>query len=105
MISDEAHDAPNAVPFKRYINQTYLPENAVINPDTTVVWFSSDAAHDHVIYVYDQNNASLFKSRHFVFNTTTKPLILNKTGTYKFSHPVNALSKEVGIMDLQSQEQ
>lgn len=96
-IPDEAHHAPNAVPPKRYINQTYLPQNAVVTPGTTVVWFSSDAGHDHVINVNDQNNASLFKSNSFVFNTPTKPIVFNKTGTYTFSDPVNALSKEVGV--------
>jgi len=96
-IPDEAHHAPNAVPPKRYINQTYLPQNAVVTPGTTVVWFSSDAGHDHVINVNDQNNASLFKSNSFVFNTPTKPVVFNKTGTYTFSDPVNALSKEVGV--------
>ena len=96
-IPDEAHHAPNAEPLKRYINQTFLPQNAVINPGTTVVWFSSDAGHDHVINVNDQNNATIFKSGTFTFNTATKPIKFNNTRTYAYSDPVNALSKEAGV--------
>lgn len=96
-IPDEAHHAPNAVPPKRYINQTFLPQNAVINLGTTIVWFSSDADHNHIININDHNNASIFKSGPFVFNTATKPVKFNKTGTHTFSDPVNALSKEAGV--------
>jgi hypothetical protein len=96
-IPDEAHHAPNAVPPKRFINQTYLPQNSVVNSGTTVVWFSSDVAHNHVIDLNDYNNASIFKSGVFVFNTATKPVKFNNTGTYTFSDPVNALTKEAGV--------
>jgi hypothetical protein len=47
LVPDEAHHSPKALPAKRFINQTYLPENAVVSPGTTIVWFSGDNAHDH----------------------------------------------------------
>jgi len=47
-IRDEAHHTPKQLPAKRFINQTYLPQNAVVNPGITVVWFSTDLPFFHL---------------------------------------------------------
>ena len=39
LVPDEAHHSPTASPAKRFINQTYLPENAIISRGTNLVWF------------------------------------------------------------------
>jgi plastocyanin len=96
-IPDEAHHIPNQIPAKRFINQTYLPQTAVVNPGTTVVWFSADVNHNHEINLNDQNNASIFKSGNYIFNTSTKPIRFNNTGTFSYSDPVNGLSTEAGV--------
>jgi hypothetical protein len=51
LIPDEAHHSPNEVPSKRYLNQTYLPENAVVSSGTTLVWFSGDKGHERDKFV------------------------------------------------------
>jgi plastocyanin len=33
----------------RVINQPYIPENAIVNVDTTVTWLNADAGHRHSI--------------------------------------------------------
>jgi hypothetical protein len=89
--------SPTALPA-RFINQTYLPENAVVSPGTTIVWFSGDNAHDHFINLNNaRNNASIFSSGAFAFNAVTKPVKLNNTGDFMYSDHENAKSKEVGI--------
>ncbi|HJT47445.1 MAG TPA: hypothetical protein VJ729_04625 [Nitrososphaeraceae archaeon] len=98
LIPDEAHHSPDQVPAKRYINQTYLPQNAIVSPGTTIVWFSGDKNHDHFINLYDsKNNASMFKSDAFPYNAATKPIKLNNTGTFIYSDSENAKSKETGV--------
>jgi hypothetical protein len=98
LVPDEAHHSPKALPAKRFINQTYLPQNAVVSPGTTIVWFSGDNAHDHFINLNDaKNNASIFTSGAFPFNTATKPVKLNNTGDFIYSDPENAKSREVGV--------
>jgi len=98
LVPDEAHHSPTALPAKRFINQTYLPENAIVSPGTTLVWFSGDKNHDHFINLINaKNNASIFSSGAFAFNTATKPVKLNNTGDYIYSDPENAKSKEVGV--------
>jgi hypothetical protein len=98
LVPDEAHHSPTASPAKRFINQTYLPENAIVSPGTTLVWFSDDKNHDHFINLINaKNNASIFSSGAFAFNTATKPVKLNNTGDYIYSDPENAKSKEVGV--------
>ena len=98
LVPDEAHHSPTALPAKRFINQTYLPENAIVSTGTTLVWFSGDKNHDHFINLNDaKSNASIFSSGAFAFNTATKPVKLNNTGDYIYSDPENAKSKEVGV--------
>ncbi|HYZ50798.1 MAG TPA: hypothetical protein VE593_07915 [Nitrososphaeraceae archaeon] len=98
LVPDEAHHSPKALPAKRFINQTYLPQNAVVSPGTTIVWFSGDNAHDHFINLNDaKNNALIFSSGAFAFNTATKPVKLNNTGDFIYSDPENAKSREVGV--------
>src|SRR5918912_3499742 len=98
LVPDEAHHSPTALPAKRFINQTYLPENAIVSPGTTLVWFSGDKNHDHFINLINaKNNVSIFSSGAFAFNTATKPVKLNNTGDYIYSDSENAKSKEVGV--------
>jgi hypothetical protein len=98
LIPDEAHHSPSEVPSKRYLNQTYLPENAVVSSGTTLVWFSGDKGHEHVINLYDtKSNTTIFTSGTLPFNAATKPVKLNNTGDFIYSDPENAKSREAGV--------
>jgi hypothetical protein len=67
------------------INQPYLPQNAIVNTGTTVIRFSADVDHRHTITLNDKNSGNnVFTSPHFKFNTSTKPLIFNKTGSFEY---------------------
>jgi plastocyanin len=37
------------------INQTYIPDNVVVNPGNTMMWFSNDVGHSHNITLTDKN--------------------------------------------------
>jgi hypothetical protein len=52
LLPNEDHEPPNYQHFHlrkdlRIINQTYVPDNVVVNPGTTALWFSNDVGHMH----------------------------------------------------------
>jgi plastocyanin len=90
VLPNEDHEPPNYQHFHlrkdlRIINQTYVPDNVVVNPGTTAVWFSNDVGHVHKITLVDKNsNATIYDSGPFKNFQATKPVKLNNTGTFAF---------------------
>ena len=69
----------------RIINQTYVPDNVVVNPGTTISWFSNDPGHIHKITIVKKNsNATIYDSGPFTKFQATKPVKLNYTGDFTF---------------------
>ena len=89
LIPNEAHEYPNATPKElRIVNQPYLPDHAVVNVGTTVAWFNGDAGHRHSITLVDNNTKnSIYTSGLFNNSTASKPITLNKAGTFAYSGP------------------
>jgi len=87
-IPNEAHEPlgqqKNQLPLA---NQPYIPENAVVNVGTTVTWFNGDVDHDHSVTIVDSQNSSapaIYESGNFVYNTASKPVTFNSTGTFNY---------------------
>ena len=93
LIPNEGHESlnqpKNQLPL---INQPYVPQNVMIYKSTGILWLNADVGHRHKISLND-SNSKIFESGIFGYNTTSKPLTLNKTGAYQYweSH----VSKEV----------
>jgi plastocyanin len=86
LIPNEAHESTNQPKDQLPLaNQPYLPQHAVINPGTTVTWFSGDVDHDHKITLSGVGlpNAG-FESGDFAYNTASRPITFNDTGTFNF---------------------
>jgi hypothetical protein len=88
-IPDEGHHSPTEQPPKRFINQTFLPENAVVNVGTNVIWFSAEENYDHVLNLNNngQNNAAIYRGGNFIFNTPSQAIKFNTTGNFNYSDP------------------
>jgi plastocyanin len=90
LLPNEDHEPPNYQHFKlrkdlRIINQTYVPDSVVVNPGTTVIWFSNDVGHLHKITLVDKSsNATVYDSGPFKNFEATKPVKLNSTGDFTF---------------------
>jgi hypothetical protein len=90
LLPNEDHEPPNYKHFNlrkdlRIINQTYLPDNVMVNPGTTITWFSNDVGHVHRITLVDKSsNATVYDSGPFKNFETTKPVKLNSTGDFAF---------------------
>jgi plastocyanin len=90
LLPNENHEPPNYQQYQlrkdlRVINQTYVPDNVVANPGTTIAWFSNDVGHLHKITLVDKNsNSTVYDSGPFKNFNATKPVQLNNTGAFTF---------------------
>jgi len=104
-IPDEAHHGDPAKyggKESRFIDQPFLPQNAVINKGTNVVWFSADVNHDHNLKVNENSSSSgdapfSFDSGTYTYTQNTKPIKFNNTGILGYSDP-NADSESKGFV-------
>jgi plastocyanin len=85
LIPNEAHESTNQ-PKNQYpfINQPYLPQNAVVNVGTAVTWFNGDVDHDHKITLFGNSNTAELESGDFAFNVVSKPVAFNEMGTFNY---------------------
>jgi plastocyanin len=88
LIPNEAHEDTRQIKETRLLNQTYVPENTVVNVGTTVTWLNADAGHRHSITLVNNNSKSIvYNSGRFNNSTASKPITLNSTGTFTYSGP------------------
>lgn len=104
-IPDEAHHGDPAKygdKESRFIDQPFLPQNAVINKGTNVIWFSADVNHDHNLKINENGSTSgtapfSFDSGTYTYTQNTKPIKFNNTGNFAYSDP-NADSESKGFV-------
>ena len=89
LIPNEGHESQNPGDIssdQRLINQPYIPQQATVSPGTMVMWFNGDVDHDHKITLtngVNQENA-IFDSGTFAYDESSKPIVLNDTGTFSY---------------------
>jgi plastocyanin len=85
LIPDEGHHGPNEANEARFLEQQFVPENAVINPGTTVSWFSGDVGHERTVNVKDATGSSvLFSTGVITDSQASKTYTFNTPGTYNY---------------------
>jgi plastocyanin len=89
LIPNEGHEDPIGTKKDlRVINQPYIPQNAVVNVGTTVLWFNADAGHHHSITLVDNNTKNtVYDSGRFDNFNASKPFTFNNVGTFAYSGP------------------
>lgn len=110
LIPNEAHEPPGLPKELRVVNQPYLPQNVVANVGTTIIWFPTDIPHNHQVSVVDKNSNTIYDSGVIKFNTASKPLKLNESGSqYVFyektknpKYPNFVLNGTISVIDQQS---
>lgn len=85
LIPDEAHHGNGEAKENRFIEQSFLPQNAVINKGTHVVWFSGDVSHEHRIII--NNYESLFDSGTLPEFSASNPMAFNTAGNFGYYSP------------------
>ena len=91
MIPDEAHHGNGEAKENRFIVQSFLPQTAVVNKGTKVIWFSGDVSHEHNIILTDKSSSSdskgLFDSGLIPENSDSNPMIFNAVGDFGYKSP------------------
>jgi len=85
LIPDEAHHGNGEAKENRFIEQSFLPQTAVINKGTKVIWFSGDVSHEHQIIL--NNDKSLFDSGTLPEFTESNPMVFNTVGNFGYISP------------------
>ena len=85
LIPDEAHHGNGEAKENRFIEQSFLPETAVINKGTQVIWFSGDVSHEHEIIINDDK--SLFDSGILPEFSASNPMVFNTLGDFGYISP------------------
>jgi hypothetical protein len=84
LIPDEAHHGNGEAKENRFIEQSFLPQTAIINKGTQVIWFSGDVSHEHSIILNDE---SLFDSGTLPEFTASNPMVFNTVGDFGYMSP------------------
>jgi plastocyanin len=85
LIPNEGHHGPGEESEARFLEQQFVPENAVINPGTTVSWFSGDVGHERTVNVKDATGSSVLFSTGVILDSQgSKTYTFNTPGTYNY---------------------
>ena len=85
LIPDEGHHGPNEADEARFLEQQFVPANAVVNPGTSVSWFSGDVGHERTVNVKDATGSSvLFSTGVITESQASKAYTFNTPGTYNY---------------------
>jgi hypothetical protein len=97
LIPDEAHHGNGEAKENRFIEQSFLPQNAVVNKGTSVIWFSGDVSHEHRIII--NNDESLFDSGSISEYSASNPMVFNTIGDFSYTSPdVSQEAKQKGFV-------
>lgn len=97
LIPDEAHHGNGEAKENRFIEQSFLPQNAIVNKGTNVIWFSGDVNHEHRIII--NNDESLFDSGAIPEYSASKPMVFNSIGDFSYYGPdISQEAKQKGFV-------
>jgi len=106
LIPNEGHHAAGEDNEARFLDQHFVPENAVINTGTTVQWFNGDAGHERTIDVKDTDGtASIFNTGEIVDSQASNPFTFSNPGVFNYEaegDPGVTMTGSVTVGNIQS---
>jgi plastocyanin len=85
LIPNEGHHAAGEDNEARFLDQHFVPENAIINTGTTVSWFNGDVGHERTINVKDTDGStSLFNTGKITDMQLSPTYTFDKSGVYDY---------------------
>ena len=85
LIPNEGHHAAGEDNEARFLDQHFVPENAVINTGTTVQWFNGDAGHERTIEVKDTDGSTtFFNTGEIVDSQASNHITFSNPGVYNY---------------------
>jgi plastocyanin len=84
LIPDEGHHAAGEDKEARFLDQHFVPENAIINTGTTVIWFNGDVGHERTIDVKDTNGNSVFNTGEITDSQPSQSFTFSNPGKFDY---------------------
>ncbi|MGD9534508.1 MAG: hypothetical protein AB7V56_12165 [Candidatus Nitrosocosmicus sp.] len=84
LIPNEGHHAAGEDNEARFLDQHFVPENAVISTGTTVLWFNGDVGHERTIDVKDANGNSVFNTGEITDTQPSESFTFSNPGEYNY---------------------
>lgn len=84
LIPNEGHHSEGEDDEARFLDQHFVPENAVVNTGTTVLWFNGDVGHERTIDVKDTSGNTVFNTGEIVDSQASQAFTFSETGVYNY---------------------
>ncbi len=105
LIPNEGHHAAGEDNEARFLDQHFVPENAVVNPGTTVQWFNGDAGHERTIDVKGPDGDTMFNTGEIVDSQASNPFTFSNPGVFNYEaegDPGVTMTGSVTVGNIQS---
>ncbi|HYG00124.1 MAG TPA: hypothetical protein VD815_08530 [Candidatus Saccharimonadales bacterium] len=106
LIPNEGHHAAGEDNEARFLDQHFVPENAIVNTGTTVQWFNGDAGHERTIDVKDENGSTVFNTGEIIDSQASQPFTFSNPGIFNYEaegDPGVTMTGSVTVNNIQSQ--
>ena len=84
LIPNEGHHGEGEENEARFLDQHFVPDNAVINTGTTVLWFNGDVGHERTIDVKDSEGNSVFNTGTITDSQPSESFMFSNPGTFNY---------------------
>jgi hypothetical protein len=84
LIPNEGHHGPQE-DEDRFLDQSFIPQNAVVNTGTNLVWFNGDVGHDHNLVITNNSTGATVQETGVFPEFEVRNVALNGTGNYHYT--------------------
>lgn len=84
LIPNEGHHGLQA-DEDRFLDQPFIPQNAVVNSGTNIVWFNGDVGHDHNLVITNNLTGESVSETGVFPEFEVRNVALNGTGNYHYT--------------------
>jgi plastocyanin len=105
LIPNEGHHDEGEDNEARFLAQHFVPENAIVNAGTTVLWFNGDVGHERTVDVKDANGNSIFNTGEIIDSQASQPFTFSNPGVYNYDavgDPGVTMTGSVTVENIQS---
>jgi plastocyanin len=105
LIPNEGHHQEGEDNEARFLDQHFVPDNAVINTGTNVLWFNGDVGHERTIDVKDAEGNSVFNTGAITDMQPSKAFTFSNPGLFNYEaegDPGVTMTGSVKVGNIQS---
>ena len=84
LIPNEGHHGPQE-DEDRFLDQPFIPQNAVVGTGTNLVWFNGDVGHDHNLVITNNSTGATVHDTGVFPEFEVRNVALNGTGNYHYT--------------------